>query len=252
MLASGSGGNAVLVRSGDDGVLLDAGLTCRETLRRLHEAGVGVTPVDALFLSHGHNDHVSGALAVARRLKLPVYASRGTAREARSLAALPELSLFRCYEAVEVGELTVCPFPVPHDADEPVGFTVTDGRVRVGVATDLGSVTLAVLEALAQCDVVVIESNHDSQMLASGPYPAFLKRRIMGPHGHLSNDDACALIDSVYHAGLRHLVLAHLSRTNNTPELSRETALRALGTRVSSVEVHVGMQFQPCPAIRID
>jgi phosphoribosyl 1,2-cyclic phosphodiesterase len=154
-------------------------------------------------------------------------------------------------EPFVVGCLKILPFALPHDAAETVGFRVSDGSARAGFATDLGSLTLEVLEGLSGCDAVVLESNHDEAMLLGGPYPPFLKRRVNGPDGHLSNSDAAELIRCVCHDGLRHLALAHLSRTNNTPELPLEAARRALGARASGVEISLGWQDRAGEVIRL-
>ena len=200
--------------------------------------------LDALLLTHEHNDHVRGASAVSRRFGCPVHANRATAAVA-GLSTGPGgggAVEFVTGSTFEVGCLEITSFAVPHDAAETVGFTVSDGRTRVGIATDLGSPTLEVTEGLAGCDLVVLEANHDEAMLLGGPYPEFLKRRVRSATGHLSNTDAAGLACSLYHEGMSHLVLAHLSRTNNRPGLPLEEVRRALGARGRSLRVSLGWQ----------
>ena len=200
-----------------------------------------------MVVSHGHRDHVNGVPVLCRRLRVPVYANRATAAEIWLTGAVgQELSL--CFEAgcgFEVGGIRLTSFPVPHDSADPSGFVISDGVVKVGFATDLGSLTLEVLNSLADCDALILESNHDEVMLREGPYPAMLKKRVKGPRGHLSNDDTAELLQSVAHPGLRHLVLAHLSTTNNKPELPLQTAGKALAGRAPSVEISLGWQDRP-------
>jgi phosphoribosyl 1,2-cyclic phosphodiesterase len=246
VLASGSAGNAALLRSGDTTVLIDAGISARELSRRLAASSLADARVDALLLSHEHNDHVRGAAAISRRMRCPVYANRATSSGAGLLRALESGALvdFKTGYPFTVGCLEVTPFPLPHDAAETVGFTVWDGRVRAGFATDLGSLTFDVLAGLSGCDLVVLESNHDEAMLMEGPYPEFLKQRVSSRYGHLSNSDAAQLAHSLVHEGMRHLVLAHLSRTNNLPDLPLEAVRGALGPRCSKVSVTLGWQYR--------
>jgi phosphoribosyl 1,2-cyclic phosphodiesterase len=241
------------VRSGGTAILIDAGISLKDLARRLSSIGVGIEELDALVLTHEHGDHVRGAIALCRRRGLRVHAGRTTSGRAGLSGALrPEMVVhFAPGVPFEVGCLEVLPFAVPHDAAETVGFRVSDGKARAGLATDLGSLTLEVLEGLSGCDVVVLESNHDEAMLLDGPYPPFLKRRVNGPNGHLSNADAAELIRCVCHDGLRHLALAHLSRTNNKPDLPLEAARLALGARAPGVQLSLGWQERAGEFIRI-
>lgn len=249
VLASGSDGNSIYVRSGSSAVLVDCGISCRELMRRLACAGAGGECLSAILLTHDHSDHLRGVGVTSRRLGIPIFANRQTARKASAGQGAPPVVVFETGGAFEVGELRVAPFAVPHDAPDPVGFTISDGRMKVGIATDLGSITLEVLSGLEGCDAVILESNHDRDMLMDGPYPWHLKKRVDGPSGHLSNDDAATIIESVRHRGLKALVLAHLSRTNNDPGLTVSSATRALGRSAGRVDVSVGQHDQPCRMI---
>jgi len=241
MLSSGSDGNAAFVRSGSTTILVDAGLSLKELSRRLSLIDEEPRSLDAVVITHEHIDHVRGIGPLSRRHRVPIFTNDATARASTLRAQCSDtLERFTTGTPFEVGNLLLRPFPVPHDAAETVGFNVSDGRVNVGVATDLGSVTLEVREGLSNCDALVLEFNHDESMLMDGPYPPFLKERVSGPHGHLSNDDAGALIEDVFHEGLQYLVLAHISRINNKPSLSVKTARKALGSGGADVRVSVG------------
>lgn len=253
MLASGSGGNATYVRSGDTSILIDAGISLKELARRMAGAGVSPETLDAVIISHGHSDHVNGVQVLCRKYGIPVFANRGTLSEAPAFGGVPRglACRFTTGARVDVGDLSVVSFPVPHDAAEPVGFVVTDGRVKLCYATDLGSLTLEVLSSFSDCDAAVIESNHDETMLREGPYPEMLKRRVRGPLGHLSNDDAAELLRGIMHGGLRQVALAHLSRTNNRPEIPLDTITRALGGSGTPPEISLGWQDKASVLITI-
>jgi len=252
VLSSGSGGNAAYISSGKSALLIDSGLSCRELSRRLAQIGAAPDSIDAIAITHEHIDHVAGVLPLSSRYEIPVHASAGTIAGSPLHSRPGRIENLTADVPFTAGCLEVVPFPVPHDAAEPVGFTVTDGAVKVGVATDLGSQTLEVLVGLADSDVVVLESNHDSEMLIEGPYPWFVKQRIASPIGHLSNADAADLIRAVRHAGLRHLVLAHLSETNNDPAITLESARRALGRKGAGVEISLGWQHRVGDVIVLD
>jgi phosphoribosyl 1,2-cyclic phosphodiesterase len=241
------------VRSGDTAVLIDAGISLKDLVRRLDGTGTAIEELDALVLSHEHVDHARGAIAISRSLGLPVHAGRAICRRAGLRAALGRDSVLdlRSDEPFCIGCMQLLPFTLPHDAAETLGFKVSDGRVKAGLATDLGSINMDVLEGLSGCEVVVLESNHDEAMLREGPYPPSLKRRVKSPRGHLSNADAAELIRCISHDGLKHLALAHLSRTNNTPELPLEAARKALGARACQVEVSLGWQDRIGEIIRV-
>ena len=200
-------------------IMVDCGFGPREALRRLARLGVEPASVHALFLTHEHTDHVSGALALARRLHIPVHCSAGTRREIRP----QEQDDIREFagQTVDVDGLGVDPYPVPHDAREPVQFVVTAAGRRLGILTDVGMSTPHIERMLTGCDALFLECNHDRDLLRSGGYPEFLKARIGGRTGHLANADAAALLERLDRSHLQHVVAAHLSRSNNTPALAR-------------------------------
>jgi len=255
VLGSGSEGNAVLVRSGDATILIDAGFSGKTITCRVEDVGVRTGEIQALVITHEHVDHVRGAGVLARRLKIPVYATEGTFHRGRSrLGALPRQYPIAGGSGFQIGSLTLHPFDISHDATEPVGFVIDDGTFRIGVCTDSGCVTHLMREKLRHCDALVLEMNHDPTMLLAGPYPWELKQRIRSRIGHLSNDDASEFIRDLWHPGLKHIFLAHLSKENNLPELARmaaEEALLAAGCSNGDTRIHVTTQHQTSELITL-
>lgn len=232
-LSSGSSGNATLFEARGTRVLVDAGVTPRGLERALRACNAGGRP-QAIVLTHAHDDHLGWAPLLARKLRIPLYASPSTAR-ALPFGVNVEIRRFSPRDPFQIGALRFHPQPIPHDAAN-VALVVDDGSRRVGLATDLGEVTPHVRDHLSDVDVLMIESNHDVQMLEGGSYPHFLKRRIRSPRGHLSNVQTHALLQQLSprtHA----VVLLHLSRSNNRPELALETARDAIGAR--EIALHV-------------
>lgn len=232
-LASGSKGNAVYVGSEGRGVLIDAGLPGREIARRLEASGIEPTRIEAVVVTHEHRDHISGVGVWARRFRVPVYADPVTWSTA--VKALPpgalrgvEVVPFEAGEPFTAAGLEFLPITTSHDAVRSVGFRIRDGESVLGFATDLGFASNLVRETLKGARILYLESNHDEEMLARGPYPWPLKQRIRSRHGHLSNVDCAALVSDLLHGGLRTIVLGHLSQTNNTPRLAYEAAQGAL------------------------
>ncbi len=296
VLASGSKGNSTLVSSSRTKILVDAGLSCRELLKRMQVAGEDPSTVDAILITHEHQDHIQGVAVLARKLGIPVYfteathrawtrwmtpqkrvtyaewleqrrreaaerqaedadaladhlspaagadlcddtdsagdAAHGTAA-ARNPAALPSVQFFAAGRDFSIGDIAVTPFTIPHDAADPVGFVFAAEGVRIGIATDLGYMPPNAKLALRGCDVLMLESNHDLEMLRDGPYPWSVKQRVMSRVGHLSNNAAAEFLEKNYDGTAAYVVLAHLSQSNNLPELARLAAERALCDRMS-------------------
>lgn len=259
VLSSGSAGNCTYIGDGHAGVLIDCGLSTKQTLLRMASSGLQDAPVDAVLLTHEHSDHVGGARVLARELKrrtghwVPFYATSGT------LAALKEPCTPESAEAVEPGKafkirhFEVEPFSLPHDAADPVAWRVRVGGTWVGVITDLGRPTSLVETMLRSLSIAVLEFNHDIDMLLGGSYPWPTKQRIRSSHGHLSNDQAAELLGRGVGPDLKHLVLAHLSAENNTPEKALVGAARAL--REAGVDreipIQVAKQDTPLPPVRV-
>jgi len=229
-LGSGSQGNALLIEAGGTRVLLDCGFGLSETASRLARLGVEASNLDAIIVTHEHGDHGGGVAKLAVRFDVPVYLTRGTlsalGAEGRSI---PRRVLIDPYTAFAINGIEVRPFPVPHDAREPAQFVLSDGAVRLGVLTDTGQPTPHIAQSLSGVNALVLECNHDLDMLLGGPYPAHLKSRIAGRLGHLANAASAELVRAMDCSRLQHLVAAHLSQTNNTPELARAALARALG-----------------------
>lgn len=226
-LGSGSRGNALLVESGHTRLLIDAGFGPREMSHRLARLGLAAEDVDAVLVTHEHSDHIGGVFSCARRFGWAVLLTHGTLSAGRNANAGASVTIIDSQQAFSVGDIGVHPFPVPHDAREPVQFVLADGERRLGVLTDAGHVTQHMVAMLNDCDALVLECNHDAQMLAQGSYPPALKARIGGPWGHLDNAASASLLSRLEHSRLHHVVAAHLSEENNRPELAR-TALSAV------------------------
>ena len=230
VLGSGSDGNATLVEGGGARVLLDAGLGPRQLAERLQSAGVDPASLDAVFVSHEHGDHARGARAFSAKWGVPLAGTRATFRASGlAQARLPALEEIAPGETRAIRRLTVQAVPVPHDAASPLAFVVSVGEVSLGHATDLGHLSRGLVDALRGCSALLVESNYDPALLRDGPYPWSLKERILGPLGHLSNGDVGRLLERGLGEACRRVVLAHLSRKNNHPELALQSAGEALG-----------------------
>jgi phosphoribosyl 1,2-cyclic phosphodiesterase len=261
VLASGSKGNCTLVSSSATRLLIDAGLSCREILRRLLLCGQDACGIDAILITHEHTDHVAGLRVLARRLKIPVYITASTYQEyqrgARDAAGhrvnLDRRELFASGTGFQVGDITVTPFTIPHDAVDPVGFTFRSDGIKVGICTDLGYMPASVRNHLRGCQVLMIESNHDLELLRGGPYPWSVKQRVMSRVGHLSNDALADFLTTDYDGSAEFLILAHLSEQNNHPEIARMTAERALGRQPSLLHnrLMLAAQHEPLAAVRL-
>jgi phosphoribosyl 1,2-cyclic phosphodiesterase len=229
-LGSGSSGNALLVESGETRVLLDCGFGVEVVAERLARAGCAPTDLDAILVTHEHSDHAGGVAALSDQFNVPVYLTRGTFSalgvEGRDITRRVFIDP---YTSFAIGAIEVRPYTVPHDAREPVQFVLGDGVARLGVLTDAGQPTRHIVEALSGVDALVLECNYDFDMLRDGPYPRWLKDRIGGPLGHLANFASAEIVRAMDCGSLKHLIAAHLSKQNNTPELARAALAGALG-----------------------
>jgi phosphoribosyl 1,2-cyclic phosphodiesterase len=240
-LGSGSTGNATVVQASGGGrlthLLIDCGLGIRQLETRLARAGMLAEQIDAIFITHEHSDHVGCARQLALRERIPVWMSHGT-WTAMGKPDFEGLLRIACDEVeIPIGDLEVLPFTVPHDAREPLQLTCGDGDRRLGIATDLGHASSHVLEQLAGCATLLLECNHDPDLLAASTYPPFLKRRVAGAYGHLANAAAAALAAALQPRGLQQVVAAHLSEQNNRPDLARAALAGALGCGVADIHV---------------
>jgi phosphoribosyl 1,2-cyclic phosphodiesterase len=240
-LGSGSEGNALLIESGATRILIDCGFGHAQAQARLARLGVVPESINAIFITHEHSDHIGGAARFSDKFGAQLYMTYGTHWAAqRSYARAYDARAVRCVDSAEafaIGDLEVRPFPVPHDARQPVQCVVTDGDVRLGVLTDVGEITSTIEAALSACDALMLEANHDEDMLAKGNYPAMLKRRISGREGHLSNAASAAMLSRIDCSKLQHLVAAHLSQSNNTAEHARTAFSQALNCAPEWIDV---------------
>ena len=219
-LGSGSSGNGLVVECAATRVMMDCGFALADTKERLERAGLSPSDIRAVVVTHEHDDHMGGVARFAERYAIPIYLTRGTAQWLPPNFPAVLVNFIDPHTAFAVGDVAVEPFPVPHDAREPVQYVFSDGAVRLGVVTDLGTITQHVVDKLSGCEALVIECNHDLDMLMGGSYPLALKHRIAGRFGHLCNAAAGGLVAALERTRLRHLIAAHLSLQNNTPDLA--------------------------------
>ena len=255
VLASGSNGNCTLISSGTTHLLVDAGLSCRELLRRLALCDESASSIDAILVTHEHIDHVSGLRVLAKKLKVPVYITghtyetyRRTTRDAAgNRVHLERREEFHSGRAFQIGDVKITPFTIPHDAVDPVGFTFCSEGIKVGVCTDLGYMPTSVRQHIRGCQVLMIESNHDLEMLRGGPYPWQVKQRVMSRTGHLSNAALAQFFSSGYDGSAAFLLLAHLSEANNHPDLARSAVQQALANRQDLLRNRLMLASQDTP-----
>jgi phosphoribosyl 1,2-cyclic phosphodiesterase len=269
VLASGSRGNTAVLSSSGTSILIDAGISCRETMRRMLRAGEDPAKLSAIVITHEHQDHITGLGVLARKLKIPVYITgythqewqrwvRGPASRQSELyedddkAHLDCCEHFRAGVKFQIGDIEILPFTIPHDAADPVGFIFRTEGLKIGMATDLGYMPASVKVHLRGCDALVLESNHDLEMLRGGPYPWSVKQRVMSRVGHLSNHSLAEFFSTDYDGGAAFVVLAHLSESNNHPELARQSAERALGGRLNLIQnrLVLASQTEPMEVVR--
>jgi phosphoribosyl 1,2-cyclic phosphodiesterase len=261
MLASGSRGNCAIVASTQTRILVDAGISCRETFKRMKSLGEDPHSLSAILITHEHSDHVYGLATLAKKLCIPVFMTGAThsawARALRNEKGerpqLEKLERFESGHRFQIGDIEVKPFTIPHDAVDPVGFTFRVEGSKISMATDLGYVPVNVRDHLRGSDVLVMESNHDVEMLRGGSYPWSVKQRVASNVGHLSNEKLADFLTGDYDNNAAFVVLAHLSEQNNHPEIARTGAERALAERggLFHSRLFVAMQSEPLAAIRL-
>jgi phosphoribosyl 1,2-cyclic phosphodiesterase len=252
VLASGSKGNAIYISNERASILVDAGLSGKEIERRMLARDLDPKSLTGIVVSHEHSDHVKGVGIISRRFKLPVYISPKTAQAASVQIGKPfQTKYFECGRSFEIQGLEIRPFSTSHDAADSAGFTIRYKGQKIGLATDLGVATGMVKEHLKECNLLILEANHDPDMLINGPYPWHLKQRIKSRNGHLSNEDSCNLLGKVLHKDLAWVVLAHLSEQNNHPEKALRTVSQALENTGLKLKLHVAGQYESSRVIQI-
>lgn len=253
VLGSGSSGNATVVRTPSTSVLIDAGMSLRQITMRMGRFGLDPEVLDGVVVSHEHGDHIKGLRVLCGRHGTTVFACEGLQGTREFAEAAPtRVETIKASAGFNVGDLEFTPFPIPHDAADPLAFVIRNNGVKFGYATDVGYATALLRYHLRGCNILVLESNHDPNMLIDGPYPWPVKQRILGRTGHLSNADSADLLSDVMGPDLQTVLLAHLSRENNTPEMARVACASVLGLLDSRVlpEVIVTSQDEPSPAAR--
>ncbi len=248
-LSSGSKGNCYLCASEKNKILIDAGISAKAICEGLNAIGVSPEEIDGIIVTHEHSDHIGGINVFSKNFDVPVYANEKTmaeiVRKCKSLNSR-NIRTFKTGECFYIGQMDIAPFKTPHDSVSSCGFSVFYKNDKITVATDIGHMTRGVLEACKNSDILVLESNHDLEMLINGPYSQFLKQRVQGPNGHLSNDVCGKTLAYLTDFGIKQVVLAHLSDENNTPELAYETACRYLNEKGAVVgkDVFVDVALQ--------
>jgi phosphoribosyl 1,2-cyclic phosphodiesterase len=247
-LNSGSNGNCYYVGNSQEAVLIDAGISCRETEKRMKRLGLSIHTVKAIFISHEHSDHISGLTQLGKKYQIPVFITPETLRNSRLTTEKLRIRSFKGYEPVWIGELCITGFPKLHDASDPHSFIISYQGVTVGVFTDIGAPCAHVIEHFSQCHAAFLEANYDEQLLEQGRYPYYLKKRIRSEHGHLSNVQALELFTTHKPAFMSHVLLAHLSKDNNSPYLVKDL----FTSHADGTEVIVASRYQETPVYTIN
>lgn len=259
-IASGSSGNCVYVGDGNAHILIDAGISGKRIKLGLEAIGVDITEIQALLITHEHSDHISGVGVLSRKYKIPIYSKEKTLKsllKSRSVGVIDPnlLNPIEADEAIHVGEIEVMPFTSWHDAVDPLCYTFAKDGKKIGFATDLGNYNPYIMSHLEDVNVLYLEANHDVRMLEVGPYPYFLKQRILSDVGHLSNDLSASLICELYHEGLSHIILAHLSHENNMPDVAHATVKHEIDARLNLEEgdltLHVARRSENSDLVEI-
>ena len=260
-IASGSSGNCIFVGTDTTNILIDDGISFKRTSEGLKSLGIDIHDIDAVLVTHEHTDHTQGLGVLSRKLSIPIYSTRGTAdgiRETSSLGKIDEdlFNYVNADETFEIKDLSIKPIHISHDANDPTAFTLCEGTKKVSVVTDLGTYTDYTVDAIKNSDIIMLEANHDVSMLEVGPYPYYLKQRILSDHGHLSNENSGRLLSSVLHDEVKAIFLGHLSKENNIPELAYESVrfeIEASHTKYhgNDFEIRVAKRDTPMEIIEI-
>lgn len=251
-LFSGSSGNCTFISDGETNLLIDAGVSAQKVVHALASIGYGPSDIDGILLTHEHSDHIAGVGNLSRNYGISVYANKGTMEKTAAHCGWiydDHIHVFKSNEKFEIGGIDVFPFSIPHDTIDPVGYTFRFNGKYYSVATDMGYVTDLVLKHLCKSEAVLIESNHDVDMLKNGPYPQFLKSRILGQRGHLSNENAALLATQLAKWGTTHIVLGHLSEKNNTYDSAYSCTSGCLESNGIAVDKDVFLKIAPSEGV---
>ncbi|MCH5265326.1 MAG: MBL fold metallo-hydrolase [Lachnospiraceae bacterium] len=260
-IASGSSGNCIFAGDEETGILIDVGISMKKVREGLEAENLSLEHIKAIFVTHEHTDHISGLGPVLRKVPIPVYATAGTVHAIWEKGNMNNISpdlfhIIRPQEEIGLGDMLIHSFSISHDAAEPVCYTVEAQKKKVGVATDMGCYSDEVIRSLEDCDAVLLEANHDINLLQVGSYPYSLKMRILGERGHLSNDASARLIKEILHPDLKHILLGHLSKENNFPELAYQTVCYELEQseiwNQMETELSVANRFEPTKLVNIE
>ena len=227
-LYSGSSGNCSFIESNNTKLLIDCGNSCKKISEALTSIGSNLSEIDAILLTHEHSDHVKGLQVTCKKYNIPIYASEGTFSRIKQDIPDQSKKIFNTNEGFEIKDLRILPFSIPHDAADPCGFNIIHNNSKVSIATDIGHITNSIINNIEGSSFMLLESNYEPEMLMCSKYPYSLKRRILGPNGHLSNEDASTAINSLIKAGVNDIMLGHLSRENNFPELAYKTVMESI------------------------
>lgn len=242
-LASGSKGNCLYLGSSTTRILIDAGISAAAIFKRLQEIEIDPQTLNAIFVTHEHSDHIKGLAQLTQKLGIPVITNAETAKGiCGAIGQRPRFKIFTTGETFQFGDLTVHPFSVPHDTLDPVGFTIQIGPLKVGICTDIGHVTSLIKKNLENCDYLYLEANHQPSMVHASNRPYYLKKRILGKQGHLSNEDCAVLISNIMHSNLKHVHLAHLSNECNTDEVALNVVRDFLASFPHEIEFSIAHQ----------
>lgn len=258
-IASGSSGNCIYVGNEDTHILIDAGISGKKVEAGLKSIGLSAADLDGVFITHEHIDHIGGLGVLARKCGLPIYATKGTIQGILATKSVGNIEMelfhpFEGYGCCQVGSLTIDPLPISHDARDPVAYRIYCGEKRLGIVTDLGIVTEEVVDGFQDMDALFIEANHDERMLQAGAYPYYLKKRIAGKKGHLSNESSGRLLSNIVNDHLKYIMLGHLSHENNLPELAYEAVRLEINMgdnpyRAEDFYISVAKRSEPSPLI---
>lgn len=258
-IASGSSGNCIYVGNDDTNILIDTGISGKRIEAGLNSIGLSGKDMDAVFVTHEHVDHISGLGVFARKWNVPIYATPGTVHGIQGTKSVGDIDpdlyqMIHHRDPVEIGSLQILPMEISHDAAEPTAYRVVDGEKKIAVATDMGCFTEQTVQDLQNLDAILIEANHDINMLQVGPYPYYLKQRILGNKGHLSNENCGKLLSRILHDNLKDILLGHLSKENNVPELAYEAVRLEITTaenayHASDFRIRVAKRSEPSELI---